>query len=263
MTMTMGQRLVQAAANKMAPSGAYADHRPDLYIADHIRIAKDSSRTLIGWGDRSAPPSVRSVENFVMALANGQVRLDHASLRLHPESKAVEVVLAWNQVTQPMERAAKMARLGPTRYLEPGTKAIWEVRKTSEGQSYIARIADDNLDELLEEKRRQQRMAKVIPSFSGLRGNGALVLSKDDRVRFHWKGLTREGTLVRQQADNQWVVKSEAGQAVVPENAISDIVVKDPATIQDYSARVMDYYKDNGVLPDDYMRQYQDAAKPK
>jgi hypothetical protein len=251
----MGKRLVQAAAEKFAPKGALTDHRPDLYLADHVAISSDSSRALVGWGARSAAPSMRALENYVMGLANGQARIDHASLRIHPEARAVECVLAWVAVTQPVDRATKMARLGPNQYLEPGTKAIWEVRDDGAGQKYLARLAADNLDELLAEKRALQRVANA-PAFSTLRSAGTLVLNAGDHVRFFWKGMTRIGRVQRQDANGQWVVEAADERYVVPENAISDIQVKDPTTVQDYHQRIMDYYRDYG-MPEDWIRQYE------
>jgi hypothetical protein len=190
-----------------------------------------------------------------MGLANGQVRLDHASLRLHPQDHAVECVLAWVSVTQPLERAAKMARLGPQQYMEPGTKAIWEVRDDGAGTKFLARVAQENLDELLAEKKATQRTVSAA-AFSTLREAGSLVLDAGDRIRFFWQGLTREGTAQRRNNDGKWVVKSAAETFVVPENAISDVLIKDPTTVQDYHKRVVDYYRDYG-MPEDWIKQYE------
>jgi hypothetical protein len=169
--------------------------------------------------------------------------------------KAVECVLAWVSVTQPIDRALKMARLGPTQYMEPGTKAIWEVRDDGSGTKFLARVAKENLDELLAEKRALQRTAGA-PAFSTLKEAGSLVLDLGDRVRFHWQGLTREGTVRRRDNQGRWVVESAAENYAVPENAISDVLIKDPGTVQDYHKRVIDYYRDYG-MPEDWIAQYE------
>lgn len=258
--MTMGRKIVQAAAAKLAPAGGLAEHRPDLYLADNQKIATDTCRILIGWGQHAEIPATTAIENWITGSFNGMVRMDHRTLRFYPEQRAVEVVASWTTQTQPIEAAQKMARITPTRYLEAGTKQTWEVREDSDGQRYLARLAKDNLDELLAERRNLVKGGRSASFATIKREAGMIDLSEGDEIKFYDKGQLKAGRVVSITGEGI-TVKSGEQTVRVAEPAITEIVTKDPKTVGDYRDKVMEYW--SRVLPKEYIQKWNAAGEPK
>jgi len=182
---TMGQKIVEAAAKRLVPSGSTEEHRPDLYLADFQKIASDTCRALVGWGQTGEPPSHVAIENWVTASFEGKVRIDHRTLRYYPERRAVSVVVSYMLPTMAIDESKRMARFSPTRYLEAETKAIWEVRQDQGGNRFLQRVAEDNLDVLLAERRKH---VSRTASFAVLPEGGMLSVDVGDEVRFYDRG---------------------------------------------------------------------------
>jgi len=251
----MGRKIVAEAARRLSPTGGADSHRHDLFVADHQSIASDTQRALVGWSSMSEMPSVEALENFVLGQFNGQVQMKHASLRVYPDERVASVVLEWTSPTRSVEDAKKMAKVAPGRYLEQGTKAIWEVRKAEDGTPYLIRKTDENLDGLLAERKKKAANAHkgVTANFHTLRSAGYLVIDQGDQVRFHHKGLTKLGHVQRFDGDNI-VIRSAEQVIKVAAPAVLEVVQKDPKLIQDYKAKSREYFRK--IFPAEYLSKW-------
>jgi len=257
---TMGNKIVAEAARRLAPTGGSDAHRHDLFVADNQSIASDSQRMLVGWSDMAEMPAVEALENFVLGQFNGAVQMEHASLRFFPDERCASVVVSWTSPTRRIEDAKKMARVAPDRYLEQGTKQIWEVRKAEDGTPYLVRKTEEDLDSLLTERKKKavKGSHRVAASFSTLRHAGYLVVDEGDQVRFHYKGLTKVGTVDRFDGDNV-VIKCGEETCKVAAPAVVEVVQKDPKTIQDYKSKTREYF--SKIFPASYMNKWMKAGE--
>ena len=254
----VGQRLVQAAAQRLAGGSGIAHTRPDLYLADYQAIDKGSCRMLLGWAKNFEQPDVKALEQWVTANLKG-VKLEHASLVWHPTAKAASMVVSWMLPSRPLSDAKRMARVAPGRYLEAENKVVWEVRE-SEGQKHLVRLSQENLEELLAEKKKRAGTRSASASFDGLRAAGVLHVDLGDEVKFSYKGQTLLG---RVQAASNGEVSIQCGKERyrVAQDAVMDVVTKDPSTVEDYRQEVSDYYVKNKIFPKEYMDRWMGAGQ--
>ena len=258
MEKMMGHKLVKAAAARLAPRGGTASTRPDLYLSDHQRIANDASHALVGWAPTLEDPTPEAIQHWVMAtFETGNVLMDLNSLKFHKPERVASFVVRLRVPTRQIDDAKTMAHIAPNKLLEANTQTVWEVRETEKGDKYLACLVEDNLDELLAEKHRKVRKAGAL-SFHSVRSAGLHALNAGDKVRFYDKGLLKEGT-VSSLLDGEVTVKNGKDTMLrIAFSAVTEVVQKDPATIQDYSQRVWDYYAQ--IFPKEYMERWKGAA---
>lgn len=257
---TMGQKIVAEAARRLAPTGGSDSHRHDLFVADNRKIASDTQRMLVGWSSMTEMPAVEALENFVLGQFNGMVKMEHASLRFFPDECCASVVVAWMSPTRRIEDAKKMARVAPDRYLEQGTKQIWEVRKAEDGTPFLVRKTDEDLDTLLSQRRQKAASTHkgVTASFATLKHAGYLAVDEGDTIRFQHKGLTKVGRVERFDGDDVFVLAGEE-KCKVAAPSIVEVVQKDPKTIQDYKAKSRAYF--SKIFPAAYMNKWMKAGE--
>jgi hypothetical protein len=253
--MNMGHKIVAEAAKRLAPTGGTASHRPDLYLSDHQAVTTDTQRILVGWASQLEVPSVESIENWVLGQFNGTVKLEHATMRFFPGDALLSCIVGWLSPTRRVEDHQQMVRVAPNRFIEGETKAVWEVRTAEDGTPYLVRTTNENLGELLAERKRAARGGQKtkLASFSMLKGAGYLAVDRGDTIRFYYRGQTKLGRIKRFDGEDL-VVASGKDILKVAAPSVVEVVTKDPKTVDDYKARVLQYW--SKILPPDYMAKW-------
>lgn len=254
----IGQKLVQAAAERLSSGGSTTATRPDLYLADYQALDKGTCRLLLGWARNFEKPSVKAVENWVTTnLAN--VKMEHTSLTWYPRSQAASLIVAWLLPVRHMDDTKHMARVAPGRYLEKTSNIVWEVRE-SEGQKHLVRLSEENLEELLAEKKKKAGQRPNEASFASLKAAGVLHVDLGDEIKFHYKGQTLLGRVAAIH-ETELSVQSGKERFRIAQDAAMEVVTKDPSTVQDYRQEVADYYIKNKIFPKEYMDRWMGAGK--
>lgn len=249
-----GRKLLIKAASRLAPSGSSASHRSDLYLADHRTISGGAQRILVGWSPRMETPAVEAIENWVLGSFNGQILIDHTTLMVYPKQHAYSVIVSWAAPTRSFKDAKGMARIGGDRYLEAETQHVWELRRGEDGNPYLYRTSNEDLNVLLmERKRRTMATAGARASFATL-SQGTPQLDIGDRVRFWQNGASLNGQIVKIQG-SRITVNTGRSEFVVESAAISDVTAKNPGTVDDYKKRAMEYWKK--IFPKAYIDKWQ------
>jgi hypothetical protein len=258
----MGAKIVAEAARRMAPTGGTDSHRLDLYLADHRKASMDASRVLIGWAPNLEIPCIEAVENWVLGQFNGMVRMEHKELRYHPQDAAISCIVAWMAPTRRMGDATKMAKVSPGRFLEAETKQVWEVRNADDGTPYLMRTTEEDLEALLSERKAaaQGRITSSrAPRFQTLKdADGFMQVDVGDEVKFHYKGLFKQGRVQRFDGDYVFI-ESGKHNFKVAAPAISEVVTKDPKTVGDYKSRVRSYW--SKIFPKEYLNKWLKAGE--
>ena len=240
--MQVGRKIVEAVANRLAPTGGTESHRPDLFLADHQAVTTSTQRVLLAWGENFEVPTIEAIENYILGHFNGQVGIEHHTLRFFPKETACSFVVAWTSPTRRMKDADQMARVAPNTYLEGETKAIWEVRKGEDGTPHLVRQVKEDLGELLEERKKKAKHGKRAASFYSLReAQGYLAVGEGDEVSFYYRSQSKLGR-VQGFVGDKVVIKSGAETYKLPIAAVSEVVTKDPKTVGDYKSRAKSYF---------------------
>jgi hypothetical protein len=249
----IGQKLVQAAAQRLSSGGSNSATRPDLYLADYQAINKGSCRLLLGWAKNFEKPSIKALENWVTTHLEG-VKMEHASIKFFQPNKAASLIVSWMLPVRPLKDAKVMARVAPGRYLEKTSNVVWEVRE-SEGQKHLVRLSEENLEELLAEKKKKAGQRANGASFSGLKAAGVLHVDRGDEIKFHHKGQVLLGRVAAVH-EHELSVQSAKNHFRIAQDEVVDVVTKDPSTVQDYKQEVSDYYTKNKIFPKEYMDRW-------
>ncbi len=78
-------------------------------------------------------------------------------------------------------------------------------------------------------------------------------------MRFTHKGLTKVGRIQRFDSEDNVFIKSGEENCKVAAPAITEVVQKDPKTIQDYKSKSRAYF--SKVFPGSYMAKWMKAAE--
>lgn len=256
--MNEGRNILARFAEKMAPQGATEHVRPDMYLADWDRAGRDSAKLLVGWAQTLDRPTNEALDTWVLENFQGQLKLAMSTLRLYPEKKLLTCVVSKLLPTRRLADADSLARISPNRWVEVKgeTKHVWEVREGDDGSKHLVMLQDNNLDELLEERRKALRVRKgSVPTFDAIRSAGAGELDADvgDKVSFFYRGLLHEGLVV---GFKEGKTKIHSGDQYysVDAAAIVDTVQKDPATLDDQKDRIKQYWRK--IFPADYVKKW-------
>lgn len=258
---TMGKKIVAEAARRLAPTGGTSDHRPDLFLADHQKVTTASQRILVGWASNLELPSTEAIENWVLGTFNGTVRMEHKSMRWYPKQACFSVICAWLTPTRRLEDAKKMAKVAPGRYLDAETKNVWEVVKGDDDATFLSRVTDEDLDDLLKERKAVARKTitqKRAATFATLDSDGMIQLDPGDEVRFYYKGAMKIGRIQRFDGDKA-IIASGKQTFRIAAPAVTEVVTKDPKTVGDYKAKAKAYW--NKIFPKEYVNKWMGAGK--
>jgi len=258
MQHNMGKKIVENAAKRLAPRGGTDHNRPDLYLADYQRISTDTYRVLVGWASGLERPALPALENFVTTKFP-QVALNHTTLKWHAAERVAEVVVGWIMPTRRLQDSKNMAKVGPCRFLEAGSNFVWEVREGEDGEKHLVRKTEDDLGELLKQ-RAKASANRTTPSFGRMANAGAPDVVKGDTVMYLSDGVVRQGKVqaVRQ---NEVVIRYGRKVEAVQTTNVTEVVTKDPATVQDYRERVRKYWSQ--IFPADYLNRWLSAGQEK
>jgi len=253
----VGQKLVENFAKRIAPHEGINEVRPDLFLADFEISSRDSAKLLIAWSSSLDNPTSKALDNYVLSNWNGYLKSDLKTIRLFPEERVATLFINRIVPMRRLEDSNAMLRLSPTRYMEASaSKYVWEVRESSEGEKHLVQVQADNLEELLEERRKAIRGRKGgIPTFASVRSAGNLNVEEGDVVKFYYQGLLKEGRVGKVNSNlNDLIVLDSKRRYDVKLASIVDVVTKDPSTIQNQKERVKEYWKK--ILPPEYIEKW-------
>jgi len=238
----MGKKLVANFAQRVAPKGGTDEVRPDLYLADYEKTGRASAKLLVAWAPAMEPPSVEALDNWVLAQWQGNFRSEMATVRTFPKEHVSTVIVSQFLPVRRIEDTTAMLKVSPVRYMEASTKHVWEVREGEEGK-HLVRVQEDNMEELLEERRKSIRGRKGnVPTFASVRSAGNLVVDLGDTVKFYVQGLLKEGKVLEVKGE-EVTVAAGAKKHRVTVAAVVDVVTKDPTTVTDQKERVRAYWE--------------------
>ena len=182
--------------------------RFDLCLWHHKLADKRTARVLIGFNSELGIPKRMDIDRFFTASFDGQVRTMLETIELHPEDNLITAsVFKIPQVVPEEYTRQGMVKVGVSQWQDENN-AIWELRE-KDGARFLARIEDENLDELLKSKEKETRTASYHkrPRLDNLSSIGYSAVDVGDKVAFTHHGSVMEGRILSVDGDR---IKIEA-----------------------------------------------------
>lgn len=192
-TSRLEQRFQQRIADSSSDS---LDQNPrfDLILWDHEISGPHAASVLIGFNQNLGVPKKSDIDQWIIKTTNAQMRIVPESVRLHPEEALIVAEVVKIPQKRPLEHKASMIAVTAGTFMDE-KEALWEIRKSQDGNKYLARIEREDIDALLKEREKQTKAASVAarPKLAHLREAGIVDVSIGDHVVFLKNGKTYHG----------------------------------------------------------------------
>lgn len=233
-------RMLAAFDQKMAKQ---VGHRGDLHIADFCSIDPDSGHLLIGYASSIGPASSKDVVAFIAKTFSGHVHPLMETAKQHREMGAVALVVARTIPKRKIQDRKDMLAISNTHFLDQQLGDTWEVKSQADGTKYLARIATDNLQDIIAERRRRMTVHASTVTFGNALSAGVPNLNSGDQVRFYDGGQLMKGKVT--DVGHEVTITAEAGGTynVSPE-AVVEILQVSPDTTRDIKGYLGEYFAD-------------------
>jgi preprotein translocase subunit YajC len=218
--------------------------RADLAFVDHEIVDAHTARVLIAYSPLRGEPTSDVIEKFVWATFEQAVipRMDTA--RIFDKNHCVEVLVEKMSETIPFDetKKRKMASVIPNKtYSDKGT--IWEVRATEDGTKYLVKRTEDNLDEILAERRKFANAVQRTARFSQLKSGSYSTVQVGDTVEFYSGTKLLQGKVSTMGKDNSVEVTSGGTTFKIQRQAISRVVQHSEAYLRERARMQKEFYQ--------------------
>lgn len=189
-------RLAKASS---AP-GAGID-RFDLKLWDHGISGPHSAHVLVGFSPNLGIPTKTEIDEWVIRQTQAQMRIVPESVRLHPDEHLIVAEVIKIPQVRPLEHKADMIPVSANAFMDE-KEALWEVRKSEGGPTFLARIEREDIDAILKEREKYTKTAGVAnrPRLANLHSKGILDPNVGDHVTFLKEGQVYYGQVVAKTA---------------------------------------------------------------
>jgi len=208
-TSRLEQRFQQKIAGSRADS---LDQSPrfDLVLWNHEVSGPHSASALFGFNPNLGIPKKADIDQWIITKTNAQMRIVPESVRLHPEKALMVAEVIKIPQKRPLEHKASMIGVTAGTFMDE-KEALWEVRKSQDGNEYLARIEREDIDALLSACEKQTKSASVAnrPKLAHLREAGIVDVSIGDHVVFLKEGKTYHGKVTAINGDKVKIALSD------------------------------------------------------
>lgn len=203
-------------------------NRLDLTLADHKMLDKDNTtaRILVAYNPLHGEPSKSDIQRFVWSTFEAKVNPILTTARIHTSKNVVDLVVEPVRRTLAYAESKKMASVIPGKKYVDSDKGIWEVRSSEDGQTkFLVRKSEDNIDELLAERRKYVNAGAHLPTFRSLEKSAGYVNAQEgDTVEFYQGTTPMQGKVVSLGKDNKVKVSTGKVTLEIPRQAIMRVI---------------------------------------
>jgi flagellar hook-associated protein FlgK len=232
-------RMLRRLDEKMSAS---VGHRGDMHVADFKPIDQNGGHLLIGYEKSLGPVTSQDVTAFLTRSFSGQVVPVMETAKQHRAESCVAIVVHRAIPTRKIGDSQGMVAIANTVFLDQQLGDTWEVKAQPDGTKYLARVARDNIADIVGERRRRMSVQASTATFGNTLSAGVPNLNTGDQVRFYEGGRLLEGK-VQSVGDEVKITTTAGGFAVSPE-AVVEILQVSPETTKNVQSYLQDYFKD-------------------
>ena len=218
--------------------------RGDMHIADFKQIDPNSGHLLIGYAQHLGPITSRDVTAFVARAFVGQIVPLMQTASQHNAEGAVKVIISRAVPTRKIEDHNSMLAISSTHFLDQQLGDQWEVKSHADGTKYLARVSNDNITDIVAERRRRMganALASTV-TFSNALSAGVPNLNVGDTVRFYDSGQLLDGKI--DSVGAEVVISADTGKYNVAPEAVAEILQVSPQTTADIQGYLGEYFAD-------------------
>jgi hypothetical protein len=252
----MTDKLIERLSKKIAKSTPI---RTDFVLAD-FRVLDEDKKTaevLIQYdGDYYETPTKELVAATVMELykasdSRPRLLVDPASVRYYPKYDALTCLASIPVLRRPysdVKRYKMKTIVAETSFLGENMEDVWNVSKSAEGQVFIERLEDDDIDTILRERSRY-RAFRTHAGVNSLTLNriaaaaSETLYSINDVVKCAYNGRLREGRIVGMSSGGAQVAFGNGEQATVAIESLHGLVEAAEKAAQMNLEAIKDYYR--------------------
>jgi hypothetical protein len=222
LTKSIEQRLQSHYANKNSVRQGAVD-RFDLKLWDHQVVGPHEARVLIGYTAGMGVPKRSEVDQWVVKAFNGSMRTVLETIRPVQDQPLVVAHVIKIPEVRPAVHSSSMIPVSASTFMDDDDQ-VWERRKNAEGGEFLARVSQEDLDELLKSKERNSHTAAVPgrPRLASA-GKGELLIEEGDQVAFTLHGMAMNGVVAAMLADNTLKVTANNNSFVIPSGSVFDV----------------------------------------
>lgn len=168
--------------------GKVVQNRLDLTLADYEMLDKDktSARILIAYNSMHGEPKKSDVERFVWSQFDQKLSPMMETAKVYPKQNVVDVVVEATTEHKTFDNKAKMAAIVPNKRYVDREGVVWTVNATEDGTKFLVRKSEENIEEILTERRKYVNAAASLPSLRKLHKEAGYVNAQEgDLVEFY------------------------------------------------------------------------------
>ena len=215
--------------------------RSDLRLADYRMIDPHVAQIAVEYLRDLGTPTPTQVTAWVTSAFNGHFRVNHATLRDHPEKAAVTMHLQENQVPMPAIRTANMIKIGGGQFMDK-QKNRWKIEKAPNGEDILVKTSDTNTEELLQELAKRHKEGRyAMVKLNDLRTAGVVNLDVGDTVLYSEPSggiLVKEGVVTNVKEKS---VTIQGREGALDRSYVMDIVDKSATAKKQRSQEMVDF----------------------
>jgi hypothetical protein len=191
-------------------------------------------------------PTRLDLDEFIIRKSAAQMRAIPESIRMHPDYELLTAEVVKIPQRRPLHDAdpkkGLMIAVTAGTYMDE-KEALWEVRKSEEGNGYLARVEKEDIDAILTGIEKSSRTAAVgrRPTLAALRESGILNPQVGDHVAFMHQGSVYHGKVQERKGDNLKVaVDDKIVETMTPD--VLDVKETTEDFKQDHKQRLIDIF---------------------
>lgn len=220
--------------------------RQDLVLADHEMIDKHNTtaKILVAYNPLHGEPSKMEIERFVWGNFDQKVTPVMETARIHTKRACIELVVEAMRSTQAFDTSKKMAPVIAGKKYVDSQNTVWEVRSSEDGTKYLVRKSDENIDEILNDRRKFVNAGATLPSFRGISKDAGYVNAQEgDTVEFYQGTQPLVGKVTSIGKDNTVKVSVGASSMTIPRQSILRVIEHSPSYKKQKMQGLYDYFE--------------------
>lgn len=236
--------------------------RSDFAVADYRMIDDSHADILVAFASDKPKPTLKEISSFVLAKFEGKVFPLLETARCYDECKCIGVTCTPPEIKRSADDKDSMMKITASTFMDCKDNSEWKLSKNpTTGVSYLARALVENFEDIIAARKARLGSTMSVTASTNFCKVEASYLSanEDDYVKF-FDGMMRVGTVRSVEPDGKTVkIMDDEGEVfVVDRRAITEIIRKDPAELEEIQNNMENFY--SSIWGKDYTKKLFDKG---
>jgi hypothetical protein len=218
--------------------------RVDLQMIDYELLGPQEAEILIQYTRGAGVPRIAQVAEWVASFPGG-CRLVNETVTNYPEHNVLRATLNKASLSMPYDKkyTTAMMKVGSNQFMDTH-EAIWEVKAGDNGDKFLLRVSEEDLDGILSERlsRLQHGSTQHLPKLAHLVTAGISNPEVGDQIEYYDEVLGRRFGKVTKVTADDVMISADGESAEVARGDIIAVSRKSPKAVQERRAEEKDFY---------------------